>query len=70
MTPSITTHSLQNVGKIIAGPGSLSAIEEIPAASRVRDVLFVTDCGVWNAGLIEKPQAEDWARRFKCRPAH
>jgi alcohol dehydrogenase class IV len=55
MTPSNTNYSLLNIGRIIAGPGSLSAIPDIPAAYGAQKVLIITDQGVWNAGLIEKP---------------
>jgi alcohol dehydrogenase class IV len=57
MTPSNTIYSLLNVGRVIAGPGSLSAIREIPAAYGAQKVLIITDQGVWNAGLIEKPKS-------------
>jgi alcohol dehydrogenase len=57
MTASNASYSLLNVGRIIAGPGSLSAIREIPAACEVQKVLIITDPGVWNAGLIEKPKS-------------
>jgi alcohol dehydrogenase len=56
MMPSNMTYSLLNVGRIIAGPGSLSMIQEIPAAYGVQKVLIITDRGVWSAGLIEKPK--------------
>lgn len=56
MTPSNVNYSLLNVGRIIAGPGSLSALREIPATYGAQKVLIITDPGVWNAGLIEKPK--------------
>jgi len=56
MMPSNMIYSLLNVGRIIAGPGSLSTIHEIPAAYGAQKVLIITDQGVWNAGLIEKPK--------------
>jgi alcohol dehydrogenase class IV len=56
MMPSNMTYTLLNVGRIIAGPGSLSTIQEIPAAYGAEKVLIITDQGVWNAGLIEKPK--------------
>jgi alcohol dehydrogenase len=56
MTQPNMNYSLLNVGRIIAGPGSLSTIQEIPAAWGAQNVLIITDQGVWNAGLIEKPK--------------
>ena len=56
MMPSNMIYTLLNVGRIIAGPGSLSTIQEIPAAYGAEKVLIITDQGVWNAGLIEKPK--------------
>jgi alcohol dehydrogenase len=56
MTHCNTIYTLLNVGRIIAGPGSLSTIQEIPAAWGAKKVLIITDQGVWNAGLIEKPK--------------
>ena len=56
MMPSNMIYSLLNVGRIIAGPGSLSTIQEIPATYGAQKVLIITDQGVWNAGLIEKPK--------------
>ena len=56
MMPSNMIYSLLNVGRIIAGPGSLSTIQEVPAAYGAQKVLIITDQGVWNAGLIEKPK--------------
>jgi len=57
MTHTNMNYSLLNVGKIIAGPGSLSAIGEMPAAYGAQNVLIITDQGVWTAGLIEKPKS-------------
>ena len=51
-----STYSLLNVGKIIAGPGSIDSIKEIPAEYGAKRALIITDQGVWNAGLIEKPK--------------
>ena len=56
MMPSNMIYSLLNVGRIIAGPGSLSTIQEIPATYGAQKVLIITDQGVWNAGLIEEPK--------------
>jgi alcohol dehydrogenase len=49
-------YSLVNAGRIIAGPNSIESIGEIPAEYRAKKVLIITDTGVWNAGLIEKPK--------------
>jgi alcohol dehydrogenase len=49
-------YSLVNAGRIIAGPNSVESIGEIPAEYRAKKVLIITDTGVWNAGLIEKPK--------------
>ncbi|MBI5603271.1 MAG: iron-containing alcohol dehydrogenase [Deltaproteobacteria bacterium] len=49
-------YSLLNVRRIIAGPGSLSRVHEIPASYGARKILMITDQGVWDAGLIEKPK--------------
>jgi alcohol dehydrogenase len=57
MMLSVKIYSLLNVGKIIAGPGSLSGIGDIPASYGAQNVLIITDRGVWGAGLIEKPKA-------------
>lgn len=50
------TYSLLNVGKIVAGQGSIGAIAAEIAAYEVKKVLIITDMGVWNAGLIERPK--------------
>ena len=55
MSYSTEQYSLLNVGKIIAGPGSIGAIQEVAAELKAAKVLIITDMGVWNAGLVEKP---------------
>lgn len=53
----MNTYSLLNVGKIIAGPNSIESIKDIVAECGAKKVLIITDQGVWNAGLIEKPKS-------------
>lgn len=50
------TYSLLNVGKVIAGENSIESIANEVADFNAKKVLIITDKGVWNAGLIEKPQ--------------
>lgn len=50
-------YSLLNVGKIVAGSGSINTIAAEAAEFGVEKVLIITDQGVWNAGLIAKPKA-------------
>ncbi|MBE0603942.1 MAG: iron-containing alcohol dehydrogenase, partial [Deltaproteobacteria bacterium] len=40
---------------MIAGPGSIEAVGEVAADLAAGKALIVTDQGVWNAGLIERP---------------
>lgn len=49
------TYSLLNVGKIVAGPNSIENIKNIVTECNVQKVLIITDKGVWNTGLVEKP---------------
>jgi alcohol dehydrogenase class IV len=70
MTPYNTIYSLLNVGRIIAGPASLSTIKEIPAAYGAQKVLIITDQGVWNAGLIEKPKTILESAGFRVAVIH
>jgi len=51
------TYSLLNVGKIIAGSNSIATIGNVVADYEADTVLIITDQGVWNAGLIEKPKS-------------
>lgn len=55
MTESI--YSLVNTAKIIAGAGSIEKIGDTVNGFSVEKVLIITDQGVWNAGLIQKPKA-------------
>ena len=50
------TYSLLNVGKIVAGVGCIGTVKDFAAEYDVKKVLIVTDQGVWNAGLVEKPK--------------
>jgi alcohol dehydrogenase class IV len=70
MTHYNTIYSLLNVGRIIAGPDSLSTIKEIPAAYGAQKVLIITDQGVWNAGLIEKPKTILESAGFRVAVIH
>ena len=49
------TYSILNVRRMIAGPGSIEAVGEVAADLAARKALIVTDRGVWDAGLIERP---------------
>ena len=49
-------YSLFNVGKIAAGIGSIQAISDFAAEYGIKTALIITDQGVWNTGLIEKPR--------------
>jgi alcohol dehydrogenase class IV len=51
------TYSLLNVRHVVAGPGSIGAIGGIVADRGAERVLVITDRGVWDAGLIERPMA-------------
>lgn len=50
-----TTYSLLNIGKIIAGAGSIEQIKDVVEGYGANNVVIITDQGVWNAGLVEKP---------------
>ncbi len=49
-------YSLLNIGKIVAGADSMLSIADIVADFDVKHVVMITDQGVWDAGLIEKPK--------------
>lgn len=51
-----TTYSLVNARRVIAGPGSIGAIGEAASDHGAEKVLIVTDRGVRDAGLIERPR--------------
>jgi alcohol dehydrogenase class IV len=50
-------YSLVNAGRIMAGLNSIEALKDIVLDEEVKKVLIITDQGVFNAGLIAKPQA-------------
>ena len=52
---NMESYSLVNVGKIVAGVDSLQAIKEFAVEFNVKTALIITDQGVWNTGLVEKP---------------
>jgi len=53
----MSTYTLLNAGRIIAGPGSIDSIKDVVADLGASKVLIITDKGVSGAGLIAKPQA-------------
>jgi len=50
-------YSLLNIGKIVAGAGCIAQITDIVADYEAKNVVIITDQGVWNSGLVEKPKA-------------
>ena len=48
-------YTLFNVGKIVAGIDSIQAIKDFAVEYGVKTALIITDQGVWNTGLVEKP---------------
>jgi alcohol dehydrogenase class IV len=48
-------YSLQIPGKVIAGVDSIESMKDIIKEEKVERALIITDKGVWNAGLVEKP---------------
>lgn len=50
-------YSLLNIGKIVAGAGSIMQIADIVKDYAAQNVVVITDQGVSNSGLIEKPKA-------------
>lgn len=51
------TYSLLNVGKLVAGFNSIEKLADEVKEFGVKKVLIITDQGVWQAGLIQKPQS-------------
>ena len=49
-------YTLFNVGKIVAGIDSLLAIKDFAVEYGVKSAILITDQGVWNSGLVEKPR--------------
>ncbi|WP_110954329.1 iron-containing alcohol dehydrogenase [Anaerosinus massiliensis] len=50
------TYSLLNIGKIIAGAGSIAQIKDVVESFEAKNVVVITDKGVWQTGLVEKPK--------------
>ena len=50
------TYSLLNIGKIIAGAGSIEQIKEAVESFGVKNVVIITDKGVWETGLVARPK--------------
>lgn len=50
------TYSLLNIGKIIAGAGSIEQIGEAVAGFDAKNVVIITDKGVWETGLVTRPK--------------
>lgn len=48
-------YSLKCPGKVVAGTDSIKELKSIIAEEKVERALIITDKGVWNAGLVEKP---------------
>ena len=53
----MSTYSLLNAGRVVAGPGSIDSLGEIVADFAAKNVLIISDKGVAGAGLIARPQA-------------
>lgn len=49
-------YSLLNIGKIVAGAGSVGQIANIVTDYDVKNVVIITDQGVWNSGLVNEPK--------------
>lgn len=49
-------YTLFNVGKIVAGIDSILAVKDFAAEYGVKTLLIITDQGVWNTGLVDKPR--------------
>lgn len=50
-------YSLLNIGKIVAGEGSSKQIADIVAGYEAKNVVIITDQGVWNSGLVDGPKS-------------
>ncbi|MCF6095738.1 iron-containing alcohol dehydrogenase [Thermovorax subterraneus] len=48
-------YSLKGPGNVIAGIGSIEKLKNIVSEEKVKNVLLITDKGVWNTRLLEKP---------------
>lgn len=52
-----SSYSLLNIRKIVAGAGSVAQIADVAADYGAKNVVIITDLGVWNSGLVDKPKA-------------
>ena len=53
----MSTYSLLNVGRIIAGPDSIESIKDVVADFGATKVLIISDKGVSGAGLLTRPKS-------------
>ena len=49
------TYSLLNIGKVIAGAGSISQIADTVNDFGAKNVIIITDKGIWQTGLVAGP---------------
>lgn len=49
-------YSLLNIGKIVAGAGCIAQIKDVVESFEAKNVVVITDQGVWQTGLIDKPK--------------
>ena len=49
-------YSIFNVGKIVAGIDSVHAIKDFVTEYNLKTALIITDQGVWNTGLVDRPR--------------
>ncbi|MDR3413968.1 MAG: iron-containing alcohol dehydrogenase [Formivibrio sp.] len=63
----MSTYSLLNAGRIVAGPDSIERIAEIVTEFGAKKVLIISDQGVARAGLIDRPKALLEAAGIKVR---
>ncbi|HWR28264.1 MAG TPA: iron-containing alcohol dehydrogenase, partial [Negativicutes bacterium] len=54
--PHTDVYTLFNVGKIVAGIDSIQAIRDFAVEYNLKTALIITDQGVWNTGLVDKPR--------------
>lgn len=48
-------YSLEIPRKVIAGIDSIESLKDIITKEKAKKILIITDKGVWNAGLVERP---------------
>ena len=53
----MSTYSILNAGRIVAGPDSIEQIADIVKVYGASRVLIISDKGVARAGLIDRPKA-------------